>query len=113
MTKILITGGSGLIGNAISRLLVEKNYQPVLLSRIGDDSSSIKKYKWDITKGYIDSKAFEGVEHIIHLAGAGVGSSSIFSSSFEGTEIVSCGGGTGVAGRSSLIFPILILSNLE
>lgn len=72
MTKILITGGSGLIGNAISRLLVEKNYQPVLLSRIGDDSSSIKKYKWDITKGYIDSKAFEGVEHIIHLAGAGV-----------------------------------------
>jgi uncharacterized protein len=72
MTKILITGGSGLIGNAISRLLIEKNYQPILLSRKGDELGSIKKYKWDINQAYIDSKAFDGVEHIIHLAGAGI-----------------------------------------
>ncbi len=72
MTKILITGGSGLLGRAISELLSKKSYQVVWLSREEGNYQDIKKYKWDVDKGFIDEKAFEGVDSIIHLAGAGI-----------------------------------------
>ena len=72
MSKILITGGSGLVGNAISELLLKKGHQPVWLSRESGTYKGIKKYKWDISKNYIDENAFEGVVDIIHLAGTGI-----------------------------------------
>jgi len=72
MSKILITGGSGLVGNAISELLLKKGHQPAWLSRESGSFKGIKKYEWDISKNYIDENAFEGVESIIHLAGAGI-----------------------------------------
>ena len=73
MTKILITGGSGLIGSTISDILLKNNYEPVWLSReAGTSANGIKKFKWDLKKKYIDEKAFEGVESIIHLAGTGI-----------------------------------------
>lgn len=71
--KILITGGSGLIGKALSQLLLEKGYQPVWLSRNSGKKGAIEIYKWDIEKQYIDPAAFEGVTAIVHLAGASVG----------------------------------------
>ena len=71
--KILITGGSGLIGTHLTRLLLEKGFEVVHLSRSpGKTDSLVKVYKWDINKGYIDSEAFEDVQCIIHLAGADV-----------------------------------------
>jgi len=72
MAKILITGGSGLVGSVISSKLLQNNHQPVWLSREGGDFKGIKKFKWDIDKNYIDEKAFEGIDGIIHLAGAGI-----------------------------------------
>ncbi|HOZ86296.1 MAG TPA: TIGR01777 family oxidoreductase [Bacteroidia bacterium] len=72
MAKILITGGSGLLGKAISDLLIKKNHQPAWLSRSGDGSGPVKKYKWDPEKQYIDEKAFENTEYVVHLAGAGI-----------------------------------------
>jgi hypothetical protein len=72
MSKILITGGSGLVGNAISDLLLKKDHEPVWLSRESGTFKGIKKYKWDISKNYIDENAFVGVESIIHLAGTGI-----------------------------------------
>jgi uncharacterized protein len=72
MAKILITGGSGLLGKAISDLLIRSNHLPVWLSRSGDESGPVKKYKWDLEKQYIDEKAFENTEYVIHLAGAGI-----------------------------------------
>lgn len=70
--KILITGGSGLVGRAISELLINKGHTPVWLSREAGESKGIKKFKWDLAAKYIDEKAFEGVETIIHLAGSGI-----------------------------------------
>lgn len=77
MTKVLITGGSGLLGNAISNILLKNNYEVVWLSREAGtktmpNAQTIKKYKWDVEKQFIDEAAFENVEHIIHLAGAGI-----------------------------------------
>jgi len=72
MSKILITGGSGLVGNAISELLLKKGHEPIWLSRESGSFKGIKKYKWDISKNYIDENAFEGVESVIHLAGTGI-----------------------------------------
>lgn len=71
--KILITGGSGLVGQALSKLLLEKGYQPVWLSRKAGKKGTIQIFKWDIDKQYIDIAAFEGVTAIVHLAGASVG----------------------------------------
>src|SRR4051812_43286202 len=72
MAKILITGGSGLVGRAISELLLNKHHQPVWLGREEGTVNGIKKFRWDVSKRYIDEKAFEGVDAVIHLAGAGI-----------------------------------------
>ena len=70
--KVLITGGSGLIGNRITQLLLEKGVEVVHLTRNRNSKSGVKTYEWDWEKGTIDLKCFEEVTHIIHLAGAGI-----------------------------------------
>ncbi len=70
--KVLITGGSGLIGKHLSQLLLNKGYEVVWLSRRANARATIKTYGWDVTEKYIDARAFEGVSHIIHLSGTGV-----------------------------------------
>lgn len=72
MAKILITGGSGLLGKVISELLIQDKHQVVWLSREEGDWNGIKKYKWDINKKYINEKALEGIHAIVHLAGSGI-----------------------------------------
>lgn len=71
-TKILITGGSGLVGSQLSKILVEQGYEVVHLSRSQSNTSMYKIFTWDISQGYIEEGAFENVTHIIHLAGAGI-----------------------------------------
>lgn len=72
MRKILITGGTGLLGTAISKSLIEKGNEVCYLSRTENLSAEIKQYKWDIAKAKIDINAFDGVTDVVHLAGAGV-----------------------------------------
>ncbi len=72
MTKILITGGTGLIGSHLSKLLIQKGYEVAVLSRKEGYKNGIRQYKWNPAIGEIDIKAFDGVEHVINLAGAGV-----------------------------------------
>ncbi len=69
MAKILITGGTGLIGNKLTQLLIDRNHEVVILSR---KPSQKNEFKWDISKNFIDEKAFENIDFIIHLAGAGI-----------------------------------------
>ena len=69
MQHILITGGSGLVGQQITELLEKKGYEVAWLSR----SAQWKKtFLWNVEKGEIDPKAIEWADAIIHLAGAGV-----------------------------------------
>lgn len=71
--KILITGGTGLIGTHLTRELLEQGYQVNHLSR-GNKRQilGVTTYLWDIDKSEIDKKCIEGVDIIIHLAGAGI-----------------------------------------
>lgn len=64
--KILITGGTGFIGQALQKQLRESGHQVVILSRRGGD------FHWNPAKGEMESSALDGVDAIIHLAGAGI-----------------------------------------
>ena len=68
--SILITGGTGLVGSALIPKLKAKGYTVSILSR--SQSTTEKSYLWDYKREYLDPLAFEGVETIVHLAGAGV-----------------------------------------
>lgn len=68
--KILITGPSGLIGTRLTEQLLQKGYQVWHLSRT--KKKGIPSFTWDVEKGIMDTKALEGVDAIVHLAGAGV-----------------------------------------
>lgn len=70
--KVLITGGSGLVGSKLTKLLTNTGYEVVWLSRNSGVKNGVTCYKWDYKNNFIDPKAFEGVTHIVHLAGAGV-----------------------------------------
>lgn len=72
MAKILITGGSGLLGRAISELLVKHGHEPRWLSREPGQWKGIRKFQWDVAKGYIDEAALEDADAVVHLAGAGI-----------------------------------------
>lgn len=69
MKNILITGGSGLVGKAITRILEKNGYQVAWLSR---GLQQKKSFLWDVEKQKIDQSAIEWSDAIIHLAGTGV-----------------------------------------
>ena len=70
--RVLITGGSGLIGTKLTELLLEKGHEVSHLSRSPRDRGNVKVFKWDIKKKEIAKKAIETADAIVHLAGAGV-----------------------------------------
>jgi hypothetical protein len=72
MEKVLITGGSGLIGRRLSFLLKSRGYEVRILSRSNNPKNNYKTFVWNVSEQYINESAFEGLNHIIHLAGAGI-----------------------------------------
>lgn len=70
--KILITGGTGLVGTCITNLLLDKKYEVAHLSRSTGHVHGVNTYTWDIEKKSIDPQAMKGTHGVIHLAGAGV-----------------------------------------
>lgn len=65
---ILITGAGGLIARELAKRL-EKNYTVRFLTR---KKKHDNEFEWNIKNKTIDDAAFEGVSHIIHLAGANI-----------------------------------------
>jgi len=74
--KFLITGGTGLIGNRLSQLLIDNGHSVNILTRKikNQDNSSLKHFVWNTSKKTVDDRCIDGVDIIINLAG-----SSIFS----------------------------------
>ncbi|MCF0038639.1 TIGR01777 family oxidoreductase [Dyadobacter fanqingshengii] len=70
--KVLITGGTGLIGKRLTQLLLEKGYEVAFLSRKKTSIPSVQVFEWNVEKGYIEEGALENTDYLIHLAGAGV-----------------------------------------
>ncbi|MDA3823670.1 MAG: TIGR01777 family oxidoreductase [Bacteroidales bacterium] len=75
MEKVLITGGTGLIGKYLCGILIEKGYEVAILSRQSskNNTNGIQSYSWDIDKNEIDLEAINSCDHIIHLAGVNIG----------------------------------------
>jgi uncharacterized protein (TIGR01777 family) len=74
MQTILITGGTGMIGEALTKALTAKKYEVIILSRSkkNSDQPNVSFAKWDVEKQTIDIDAIKNVDHIIHLAGVNV-----------------------------------------
>ena len=88
MPTVLITGGTGMIGTALSRHLLSEGYNVIILSRnpretavrhnlgterrIFRSSGNLFYSRWDINKMTIDATALKEADYVIHLAGAGV-----------------------------------------
>ena len=68
--KILIVGGTGLIGSHLKNQLIRKGFSINILSRIKSKDSNT--FLWDINGGYIDLNAFKGVSGVINLTGANI-----------------------------------------
>lgn len=72
-STVLITGGSGLTGKYLSSLLLERGYNVAHLSRKQDQFGIIRVHRWDPEKEILDPVVLEGIDYIIHLAGANLG----------------------------------------
>ncbi|WP_066833666.1 TIGR01777 family oxidoreductase [Rufibacter ruber] len=70
--KILIAGGTGLLGTRLSEMLIDSGYEVAHLSRTPGKHAHYKTFKWDIAQGYIDEKAMKYPDYIINLAGNSV-----------------------------------------
>jgi len=76
MTTVLITGGTGLIGKALTKALLDKGYRITILTRKKPDrliDPKVNYAEWDIKNQRIEPDAIAKADHIIHLAGANVG----------------------------------------
>lgn len=70
--KIAISGASGLIGTALSRSLRLDGHRvlPLVRRPVSEGEDAVQ---WDPAVGTIDAAALDGVDAVVHLAGAGIG----------------------------------------
>lgn len=75
--RVIIPGGSGLIGRPLAVRLAEQGYEVILLTRnpkkVKDLTDGVSAIKWDgkTTEGW--GELVDGAKAIINLAGAGIG----------------------------------------
>jgi uncharacterized protein (TIGR01777 family) len=78
MKTVLIAGGTGLIGSALTKALLQKGYKVIILTRKFEDTirqvpiENLSYAYWNIESHEIDESAFAAADFVIHLAGAGV-----------------------------------------
>lgn len=68
--RIAITGASGLIGTALSSRLTADGHEVVPVVRRAPGDNEIG---WSVDEKRIDDGAFDGIDAVVHLAGAGIG----------------------------------------
>jgi uncharacterized protein (TIGR01777 family) len=74
MPKVIISGGSGLIGQTLCRRLQDQGYDVAILSRKkGAASAEVNHHIWDSDRQIIDAEAINNCDYIIHLAGVNIG----------------------------------------
>ncbi len=69
--KILITGASGLIGQALTKQLNASGHTTVAAVR--REPRRNDEVQWNPATGEMSPSAFDGVDAVVHLAGAGIG----------------------------------------
>lgn len=75
--RVAISGSSGMIGTALGEHLRARGHTVVPIVRrsdgAGTSSQASGEIAWDPTSGRIDADAFNGLDAVVHLAGAGIG----------------------------------------
>ena len=70
---VLIGGGSGLVGQRLTRLLAERGDEVRILTRSPERAGGPhEEFGWDAARGTIEAAALAGVTHVVNLAGAGI-----------------------------------------
>lgn len=69
--KVAITGSTGLIGSALAGALRGQGHTPVPVVRNTEPGPG--QIAWSPSDGTIDAGGFEGLDAVVHLAGAGIG----------------------------------------
>lgn len=72
MTKVLISGGTGLVGRNLVKKLLKQGYEVAVLSRTKNSTLEVPSYHCDYTTNQIDNEAVNTADFIIHLAGANI-----------------------------------------
>ncbi len=94
--NILITGGTGLIGQLIQEEAKNRGHSVRILTSNKKKANQIDAFYWDIEKKTIDPLAFKGVDTVIHLAGEPLAKGrwtpqqkqKIFDSRYLGTKLL-------------------------
>lgn len=73
MKNILITGGTGLIGSEIRKMLEEKSWNTAILTR-NKQQTGKNSFYWNYDEGVVDKAAIEFADVIIHLTGENISS---------------------------------------
>ncbi len=68
--KVLITGGTGLVGRELSMKLRDKGYDVAILSRSKKKNTEFQTYLWDPSRNSVDREAIQTSDIVVHLAGA-------------------------------------------
>ena len=68
--RVAITGSSGLIGTALRHSLEADGHEVVRVVRSGEGEPGT--VRWNLASGDIDTAGLEGVDGVVHLAGAGI-----------------------------------------
>jgi uncharacterized protein len=106
--KIAMTGASGLIGTALVGELKSRGHNVQRLVRRPVLSSD--EISWDPALGQVDLEALNGVDAVIHLAGAGVGDHR-WTTSYKATILNSrLLGTTAIAQACASVKPSLFIS---
>jgi len=73
MPRVVITGGTGLIGLRLSSILAADGWHVVHLTRGNSKNSRYESWRWDPETGYCDREAFREGDSIVHLAASNIG----------------------------------------
>lgn len=68
--QVLVSGGTGLIGSALTSELESKGHTVIVLSRSKPSSELV--VRWDPSRGRIDASRLEGIDAVVHLAGESI-----------------------------------------
>jgi uncharacterized protein (TIGR01777 family) len=73
METVLLTGGSGLVGRNLIRTLNDNGFNTRVLIRQKEKADGNRSFFWDYKNKFIDANALAGIDYIINLAGANIG----------------------------------------
>ncbi|MCX8455324.1 TIGR01777 family oxidoreductase [Paenarthrobacter ureafaciens] len=69
--RIVMSGASGMIGTALSKLLESRGDEVIRLVR--RPAANNKEWSWDPSAGVLDEAVLDGADAVVNLSGAGIG----------------------------------------